>query len=193
MIGDRKNDPVSLIFFLLGVAIVLILAFPGIVHATGTDIEQKVETTVKGSNSIGVGGADYDLASGTCRVHHGGFTVAIATFDEYCQGMGLIDRGMVDAGIRHICEQSPVGENYSTYQACDDELHKVLAPTVNVTPPDEPDKDDEDYRQQQQTYLAELESRMARVESARQTPRQIIQQPYLSDEKKAKLRAEIEQ
>ena len=52
---------------------------------------------------------------------------------------------------------------------------------------------------QQQAYeedLAELEGRMARVEAKKQAPRvtrQIVQQPFLSDEKKAKLQAVLDE
>ena len=134
MKGDKANYPVSLWPLLVAVLI-------GIALMNSADADnhryQPTETTTNtlsggdvntgGNRSYGVGGADYDIANGTCRVHHGGLTIAIATFDEYCQGMGLIDRGMVNAGVRHICKQSPVGENYANYDDCETELKEIFA------------------------------------------------------------------
>lgn len=180
--------------FLLCFAVVCIVLLLVPAWASGPDVEQNVDTntTVKGSHSLGVGGADYDLAAGTCRVHHGGFTVAIATFDEYCQGIGLIDRGMVKAGIRHICKQSPVGKNYAGYNDCEAELLDVFAVPEPVPALESISDAEDEYEEQLAQQIELYEALSAKVEMLEQVKRpttinRTVQQPFLSEEKRKAL------
>lgn len=161
-------------------------------HDHGGDSAVNVKDS---SRAIGVGGADYDIGRGSCKFHVGGLTVAIARTDEFCEGMEMIRAGLVEAGILHLCKQSKVGENYSTLEDCQSGLEVTTNLILTETELVVEDKDDEDHHEVE-TYLAELESRMAAVESRRQTTRvtrEIIQQPFLSDEKRAKLQAVLDE
>ncbi len=177
--GDYQ--PISVVWLFL-LAVLAVMFTCSIVEADNHRY-QPTETTTNtlsggdvntGSNrSYGVGGADYDIAGGTCRVHQGGFTVAIATFDEYCQGMGLIDRGMVNAGVRHICLQSPVGENYDDYDACETELKEIFA---RPDPPDtnkvesEADDEDENFHDEQMEMYGNLQQQLAQLQEEANRP-----------------------
>jgi len=182
--GDYQ--PIPLVWLFL-IAIVAVMFAYSIVEAGELDVRQSndmnnqttgdVTGSRYSSSSIGVGGADYDIAGGTCRVHQGGFTVAIATFDEYCQGMGLIDRGMVNAGVRHICLQSPVGENYDHYDACETELKEIFArpePPGTGEAEVEADDENENFHEEQKEMYVNLQMQLAILQKEADKPAQII-------------------
>ena len=197
----EKNNPISLLFFLLAVLAVVAFMSPtwaGDNHNSDSTVDASsiVSNSVSDSSrSFGIGGSDYDIGRGSCVYHVGGLTFAFSVIDEFCQGMDLIRAGMVEAGRLHICTQSKVGNNYATVQECKDDLFVMVVSVDKPVAMPEPDDDDEDYREEiqqtQQVYqenLAELESRVVRMESRRQAKPQVIQQPFLSDAKKAALR-----
>jgi len=190
---DDKYKPIPLVA-LVFVAIIIVF-FINTAWGGGTDIEQETEVSVSGDSSkaFGVGGADYDI--GQCRYHVGLLTAAWANINEFCQGMELIRAGMVHAGALHICLQSKVGRNYDNLESCMGDFD--VTPVIDTSVQDEADDEENEYaeqlEQQQQIHaedLAELESRVARVESRRPATvkREIIQQPFLSDEKRNALR-----
>ncbi len=196
--SDSKNNPVSLILFLLVVFFLMLLVVPAL--ASGPDVEQEVTTgdvSVVGdkSSAFAVGGADYDIGRGSCKFHWGGLTFAISNNDEFCQGMELIRAGFLDAGILHICKQTDVGRNYKTLADCQTGMAQV-EPTTNQLPIetelviDEDDEDDDRYEKLAEQLAVVQEQQQ--IQARPQVTRQVIQQPYLSDEKKAKLREAIQ-
>ena len=198
----RKSNPIFIAYLLIIVAVFIFLVTP--VRASGdckgqscnsgggVSVEAGSNVTTKDSSrAFGVGGADYDI--GQCRYHVGLLTAAWTHINEFCQGMELIRAGLVDAGVLHICKQTKIGKNYSDLQACRASLIVKQEPVVVVEEP-ESDEEDEAIHQAYAENLAELESRVARVESRRQTTtREVIQQPFLSDEKRAKLQAVLDE
>jgi hypothetical protein len=148
------------------------------------------------SSAIGIGGADYDIAQGTCRYHSGGFTVAIALQDELCEGLRMIQMGMIKAGVRHICVRSDIRKTYQTEQDCLDEVGDIYTPPDTVVMQETPDDDEEHYAEQiqeQQTYLGELESRLDKLASQRQANAVLGRQFAADAERRAKAREALEE
>lgn len=170
-----QYQPVSLVWLVI-VAVMVVFFVYQIANAQhkcqgghNCNDGETASAVVSSGRSIGVGGADYDIGRGSCKFHVGGLTVAIAQTDEFCEGMEMIRAGLVEAGILHLCLQSEVGKNYKTLEDCQSSLEIVT--TTNLIPIETElvVKDDEDeYRQAQQTYLGELESRMDKLDSQRQ-------------------------
>lgn len=180
MKGDKKNYPTSLIWLLF--AIFIAVAFINsawsddrVTQSNDQNLQTTGDVNTGGNESFAVGGSDYDLAAGTCRVHQGGLTFAFATFDEFCQGITLIDRGMVSGGIRHICKQSPIGENYDTYDACETELENIISRQA-LPPPvvDDHLDEEEEWHDEQMQLQADLYDKVAMLEEAANAPPQVI-------------------
>ena len=190
---DDKYRPVSLIWLI--VIAVLIVFFINTSWATYPDVEQN---NTEKSTAWGIGGSDADIND--CRFTEGGLTIQWTRKDKFCQAMELIRLGYVDTGVLAICTKTWIGELYNDLAACQAAMVQKYAPVVVEETVDDDDEDyHEEIEQAQQAYannLAELESRVASVESRRQTAqvtREIIQQPFLSDEKRAKLQAVLDE
>lgn len=153
---------------------------------------------VKSGRSIGVGGADYDIGRGSCKFHVGGFTVAIARTDKFCEGMEMIRAGMVDAGILHLCKQSKVGKNYTDLKDCQANVY-IRPDTSNVVYVEPPDsQDDEDnfrYAVQQEEIEYAREERASLIGQIDMLTQKIERVPAAQDDsaqRRANSRAELQ-
>jgi len=201
---DDKFRPVSLIWIIL--AVIMLVIFIDTAWASGNDIDTTATSDASGvlnnsvrdsSTAYGVGGSDADINN--CRYTAGGLTIQWTHKDKLCWGMELIRAGYVDTGVLVVCK-TWIGDLYSDLVACQAAMVQKYEPVVVEEAVDDDEEDyHEEFEQAQQAYqenLGELEGRVVRLESrrpAQQVTREVIQQPFLSDEKRAKLKAVLDQ
>jgi hypothetical protein len=183
--------------------IYLLIFIPGLVFATdrGDDIkvtnssgDSVLNNSVSDSSSaIGVGGSDYDIGRGSCRYHVGGLTFAWTRDDAFCEGISLIQAGYEVAGIRHICNQSKIEDNYSSFEECQNEMIRIQ-PAIPEPVIEEHFDEEEEFHEEQQVLYADLLAKIENLEEAAAKPaprpvqRTVVEQHGLTDEQKAALR-----
>ena len=194
---SEKKQPINdgdwILSWLVAIAVIFCLVVFNISYASGPDIEQEVsvKNVVSGdtSKSFGVGGADYDIGRGSCRYHWGGLTFVFPARDKFCEGLDLINAGLVSAGTRHICKQSKVRLNYDTFDECQTDMALIMS--HQPPPPPVADDDDEDY----QPYIEQLQAQQMQIDELEQLVQKapvraktIVQNTeFLNDNKRAKL------
>lgn len=179
----------------------VLLLLPLAAFAGGTDIENN--PTIYGQNhgsntvretSTAVGGADYDIGRGSCRFHEGGLTFAWTRADRFCQGLMLVNAGLIDAGARHLCVHTVVGDNYDDVETCVDELSVTVQPEPVLVA--EPADDEDEYHEEQLELYEDILTKVRNLEQAQQTappPRTIVQQQQFIDDKKRAALEELRQ
>lgn len=172
---NRKSVEAARIMCWLLAGIILVWIIVGPAHATdnkplppkhhdSTAIADSTLVNRDSSSAIGIGGSDYDIGRGSCRFHEGGLTVAWSRADKFCQGIDMIRLGMVEGGIRHLCEQTDLKKNYDDFESCQDELRQIHAPTVEPVG-EITTTDDEDKHREQQMELDDLMAKVASIEA----------------------------
>ena len=162
-----------------------------------TSLEQSsaLSNSVSGDRAYAIGGSDADINN--CRFTEGGLTIQWTRKDKFCQALKLIELGYVDTGVLAICTKTWIGKLYSDLAACQGALVAKYAPVVVAEPVSLADSDeDDDYHEDQMMLFEDLQAKVRNLEQdyekQMQAPPQVIrrtvQQPYLSAEKKAKLR-----
>jgi len=199
----------KLIFFCLGVAIIIILAAP--VWATDecrghscndpttvVNADSNVSTAVRhSSRSFGLSGGDVDISQ--CYRSYTYFVVWQDTkVNKLCVAIQQAAEGNFEAAARSRCSVRAIVNDYDSFAQC------VALNTVKLVPPvviEEPNYEEEEeaeaeYRQEQMQMQQDYDERIAQLEQRVSRPRvtrEIIQQPFLSDEKRAKLQAVLDE
>jgi len=196
-----RMPSLSTLFFLLATAIVIFLMSPAWADDDhynlrgSTSLSQSSALSNSGDKSFAIGGSDADIAG--CRFTEGGLTIQWTRKDKFCQALKLIELGYVDTGVLAICTKTWIGKLYSDLAACQGALVAKYAPVVVAEPVSLADSDeDDDYHEDQMMLFEDLQAKVRNLEQdyekQMQAPPQVIrrtvQQPYLSAEKKAKLR-----
>ena len=191
-----KSDRINLILFLLGVGLLLCLVAP--VWATevnqSNDMNNQTTGNVTNKGSFALGAGDVDIAQ--CYRSWSVILYQDSKPNLLCVADSLDAKGLYVAAARTRCSVKAYAKVFESVDECI-ELSTV-EPYVEPVAMPEPEDDDEDYHEeQQQAYaqdMAELESRLGAVESRRQTTkvtREVI--PFLSEEKRAKLKAILDE
>ena len=137
----------------------------------GEDIVQKSNNESTSTNkfdSLGIGGSDYDIGNNVCRYHTGGLTFSFAPRDKVCEGINLIRIGAVEMGVRHLCTQSPIRDNYPSFEECQADARQ-LSKAMQDEPGISHDEEQEYHEQQEQRYeevliqLEELKQQEPRI------------------------------
>ncbi len=198
--SDSKNNPVSLVFFLLVVFFLMLLVVPALAddghgHNDDTDValDSVVNNAIKGgsTHTFSLSGSDADINQ--CRYTVGAVTVQWTRNNPWCEAMDLVRMGFIDAGVQHFCKNTSVRDNYVTEPKCIDGMVQMVAaePEPIVIEPDDDEDDDARY----DAFASEMRAEFDALKDAQQprVTRQVIQQPFLSDEKRAKLQAILDE
>jgi len=216
--GEPKRT--SLIFILLIAAMVMMLVVPAFADGgddieientlTGGDVSTSSETIIDGNNSYAAAQSLGDVDINDCLAStQWGIPVLFAKQkvqeNPWCQSIYLDAIGAYDAAAKVRCTTDTLKTIYADPAECE------KAVMFHVKPPPKPkttDRDDEDYkalRADLETFKTEIaqakeDTRKARVEAKRATTvaqeayrPQIVQTPFLTDEKRAKLQAILDE
>ena len=178
-------------------ALILILAMCATINAAGaTEVKTTQKSTQNGGNfdSIGIGGSDYDIGNDVCRFHTGGLTFAFAPRDKVCEGLRLIRLGMIDAGVRHLCNQSPIRDNYPSFEDCQAEVGMVYGakPEPSRVHHDEEQEYHEQQQQQLEEVITELEQLKANPPVVYRTDPELQRQLKADEERRRKAREALQ-
>ncbi len=165
-----ENQPIPLVFIVLAAVILFFLFSPA--WATW-DVEQNTEVIggdQAGSLGLGFGMGDVDIND--CLASKSTLVNQWVVENSWCMANDLDARGNHDAAARVRCTTKTLQAVYPDPQECQAAVRALRlsdeAPVEEVADEDE----DDQYREQAQADLAELESRMDRVESERQAAAQ---------------------
>ena len=188
----KKTDPFTLIFFFLAVATLVFFMAPAQAGKEHHNADVDVSSVVSSSDrAFGIGGGDIDINDGYRSYSYLFGLVQETRSNPLEVARQLMAEGNYEAAAYLRCQPWGIYRAYGGKNECIAMLSKVPAVIVVPDVVDDFDEDEDEYREMQQAYeenLAEFEGRVARLESRKQVTRQVIQQPYLSDEKKAALR-----
>ncbi len=199
---NSKHNPISLIFIFLAAFFIVLLVAP--VWAdnphhnddggdTDVSLDSVVNNVIRGgsTHTFSLSGSDADINQ--CRYTVGAVTAQWTRNNPWCEAMDLIRMGFVDAGVLKFCTMTSVGESYPNLRACQAGMIRTVKakPEPVVIEPDD-DEDDDRYEQLAQQLAAVQVEQQQVQQQMQQRPtvrREII--PYLSEDKKAKLREAI--
>ncbi len=183
----KRDNPVSLVMLLLGVAIML-LFMSSILWAGGLDVEQETEVVqnAKGSSSWGLASSLGDVDINDCVISKQMSVLVVWSGQKYDYNMDCIadrlDRsGKYVAAATLRCTTIPglTEVPWPDGETCIDAMTlNKSGQNFNVESDVKVDEDEDDYHEEHENYLAELEGRMVQrmeqVEASVQEPRQTI-------------------
>ena len=200
MSKEKPFSYVTLFFFLCAVGIVVFLTAPA--WATGTEVEQEVEVVggqYSGGNTraYSVGGGDMDIDD--CLATHSIlFGLWQGThINKLCEADRLNRDGKYQAAAEMKCSIRSIRRIYG--ENC------IKAVKISAPPPielpviveeDNWEEEEEAWHEEQEQMQVDYDARIARLEQKANQPRvtrEIVQQPFLSDEKRAKLQAVLDE
>ncbi len=195
---------ISLISFLLGMAILIFMAAPvwasgdckgHSCNEPGTDITVNPSSVLNNSvrdssSSYGFGAGDVDIND--CYRSYSVILYQDTKVNKLCLADQQIAQGLYEAGARTRCSIRSVVKDYDDFKHCV-QLNTVVAYKPPPPPPPTVDKDEDEDDGRIQELEAQVAGLVNDYEQQMQAPpqvtRQTIHQPFLSDEKRAKLAA----
>jgi hypothetical protein len=151
------------------------------------------------SSALGLGAGDVDLAQ-CYRSYNYLIVWQDSKPNPLCLAQQLMAEGNYEAAARLRCQPWSVSRAFGGK----DECITALSVPPPATPPmeaitDDHIDDEEEFHEEQQMLYADMQAKLANLEAELNKPAPVIQrtvveqQPYLSDEKRAKLQALLEE
>jgi len=198
-----KPDRIPLIFFLLGVAIILFLAAPVWSTDYGHDSDSTVTTSSVLNNSVRDSSRSFGLGAGDVDINdcYRSWSVILyqdSKVNKLCLADRQIAQGLYEAGARTRCSVRSVVKDYDNFDHCV-RLNTVVIYVAPAPAPEanfEEEEAEEEWREEQMQMQQDYDERIAVLEQRSSRPRvtrEVIQQPFLSDEKRAKLQAVLDE